>query len=177
MRKGWKRVAESADNKAFSAAEVREAIVPALEEDCREISPEFIGGLQKVCLEEQGSLFQNETTPSLEGLRNSAGAGLARVVLDYAIKHAATGQAAKDIPQKALTDALVDQATRGMRQVEEHYCRESTAPRANQLRERIEEAIGGADIGGLATRILKPGSNGVAPRAAKRDGLDDGVEL
>jgi hypothetical protein len=177
MRKGWKRVAESADNKAFSAVEVREAIVPALEEDCREISSEFIGGLRKVCLEQERSLFKNDKTPSLEGLRNSAGAGLARVVLDYALKHAANGQAAKDIPQKALTDALVDHAARGMRQVEEHYCRESTAPRANQVRERIEEAIGGADIGGLAKRILKSDGNGAAPQAPKRDGLDDGVEL
>lgn len=177
MRKGWKRVAESADNEAFSAAEVREAIVPALEEDCREISREFIRGLRKVSLEQEGSLFKSDPTPSLEGLRDLASAGLARVVFDYAIKHAANGQAAKDIAQKAMTDALVDRAARGMRQVEEHYCRESTAPRANQVRERIEKAIGGANIGGLAKRILEPDSNGAASPAPKRDGLDDGVEL
>jgi|SRR5579863_6114023 hypothetical protein len=177
MRRGWKRVAENADNKAFSAAEVREAIVPALEEDCREISPEFLRGLRRVSIEEAGSLFKSDTTPSLEGLRSLASIGLARVVLDYAIKHASNGQAAKDIAQNAMTDALVDHAARGMWQVEEHYCRKSTAPRANQVRERIEEAIGGADIGGLAKRILKPDSNGDAPQAPKRDGLDDGVEL
>jgi hypothetical protein len=101
----------------------------------------------------------------------------ARVVLDYALKRAANGQSAETIPQKALTDALVDRAARGMRQVEEHCCRESTTPRANQVRERIEEAICGADIGGLAHRILELDSNGSAPQAPKRDGLDDGVEL
>jgi hypothetical protein len=178
MRKGWKRVAESADNKAFSAAEVREAIVPALEEDCHgEISSEFIRGLRRVCLPKEASLFESDAAPSLEGLRSATGAGLARVVLDYALKHAANGQAAQEIPQKALTDALVDRAARGMRQVEEHYCRESTAPRANQVRERIEEAIGGTDIGGLARRILERDGNASGPRAPKRDGLDDGVEL
>jgi len=35
MRKGWKRVAESADNQAFGTDEIRDAILPALEEDCR----------------------------------------------------------------------------------------------------------------------------------------------
>jgi hypothetical protein len=80
MRKGWKRVAESADNKAFSAAEVREAIVPALEEDCRgEIRSEFIQGLRRIGVKEEGSLFKSDTAPSLESLRNAAGAGSPRL--------------------------------------------------------------------------------------------------
>lgn len=178
MRKGWKRVAESADNEAFSAAEVREAIVPALGEDCaREISREFIQGLRRVCADLEGSLFESEKARSLETLRNAAGTGLARVVLDYAVREAANGRSAQDIPEKALREALVDRAGRGMRQVEEHYCRESTTPRANRVRERIEQAIRGADIDGLARRILQPDSGGSGAQAPKRDGLDDGVDL
>lgn len=178
MRKGWKRVAESADNEAFSAGEVCEAIVPALEEDCRgEIPREFIQKLRRVCADQAGSLFRSETARSLETLRNSAGSGLARVVLEYAVREAANGRSAKDIPQEAVKEALVDRAARGMWQVEEHYCRESTTPRGNKVRERIEQAIGGADINGLARRILEPGAGGGMSQAPKRDGLDDGVEL
>lgn len=177
MRRGWKRVAESADNHAFGTDEIRDAILPALEEDCRgEISPEFFSSLRRVCADQEASLFKNDVAPSLEALRNAAGAGLARVVLNYALQQAARGNSAKDIPESALKDALMDRAARGARQVEEHYCRESTTPRANRVRERIEQAIGSADIDGVARRILDPESES-GTQAPRRQGLDDGVKL
>ncbi len=177
MRRGWKRVAESADNQAFGTDEIRDAILPALEEDCRgEISPEFFSGLRRVCADQEASLFKNDVVPSLEALRNSAGAGLARVVLNYALQQAARGNSAKDIPESALKDALMDRAARGARQVEEHYYRESTTPRANRVRERIEQAIGNADIDSVARRILDPESKSET-QAPRRQGLDDGVKL
>lgn len=177
MRRGWKRVAKSADNQAFGTDEIRDAILPALEEDCRgEISPEFFGSLRRVCEDQETSLFKTDVAPSLEALRNAAGAGLARVVLHYALQQAARGNSAKDIPENALKDALMDRAARGARQVEEHYCRESTTPRANRVRERIEQAIGSADIGGVARRFLDPESKSET-QAPRRKGLDDGVKL
>ena len=178
MRRGWKRVAESADNKAFSAVEVRDAIVPALEEDCRgEISREFVQGFRRVCADQEASLFKNDAAPSLEALKNAAGSGLGRVVLNYALQQAAHGHSAKDIPEKALTEALVNRAARGMWQVEEHYCRKSTTPRANKVRERIEQAIGGADIRSFARKILDSDAKAPAAQVPKREGLDDGVAL
>jgi len=177
MRKGWKRVAESADNQAFGTDEIRDAILPALEEDCRgEISPEFFSSLRRVCADQETSLFKNDAAPSLETLRNAAGAGLARAVLNYALQQAALGNGPKDIPERALKDALIDRAAKGARQVEEHFCRESTTPRANKVRERIEQAISSADIGGVARRILDPESKSET-QAPKRKGLDDGVKL
>jgi hypothetical protein len=176
MRKGWKRVAESADNQAFGTDEIRDAILPALEEDCRgEISPEFFGSLRRVCADQETLLFKTDVAPSLEALRNAAGAGLARAVLNYALQQAARGNSAKDIPESALKDALMDRAARGARQVEEHYCRESTTPRANRVRARIEQAIGSADIEDVARRILDPSNS--ETQAPKRKGLDDGVKL
>jgi hypothetical protein len=177
MRKGWKRVAESADNQAFGTDEIRDAILPALEEDCRgEIGPEFFSSLRRVCADQAASLFKNDVAPSLEALRNAAGAGLARAVLNYALQQAALGNGPKDIPERALKDALIDRAAKGARQVEEHFCRESTTPRANKVRERIEQAISSADIGGVARRILDPESKSET-QAPKRKGLDDGVKL
>jgi len=177
MRRGWTRVAESADNEAFGADEIREAILPALEEDCRgEIGPEFFSSLQRVWADQEASLFKNDVAPSLEALRNAASAGLARAVLNYALQQAALGNGPKDIPERALKDALIDRAAKGARQVEEHFCRESTTPRANKVRERIEQAISSADIGGVARRILDPESKSET-QAPKRKGLDDGVKL
>src|SRR5258706_10470727 len=138
MRKGWKRVAESADNQAFGTDEIRDAILPALEEDCRgEISPEFFSSLRRVCADQEASLFKNDVAPSLEALRNAASAGLARAVLNYALQQPALGNGPKDIPERALKCALIDRAAKGARQVEEHFCRESTTPRANKVREGL----------------------------------------
>src|ERR1700730_3766531 len=114
MRRGWKRVAESADNHAFGTDEIRDAILPALEEDCRgEISPEFFSSLRRVCADQEASLFKNDVAPSLEALRNAAGAGLARVVLNYALQQAARGNIAKDIPESALKGALMGPRSSG----------------------------------------------------------------
>jgi hypothetical protein len=178
MRRRWKRVAESADNKAFEREEIRNAIIPALEQDCmKEMSPEFLSNLRAVCSGQEGSLFKNEVGPQLESLRDAAGSGIGRVVLDHAIQISASEKIERDIAGKALTNALTDRAARGARQVEEHYCRESTKPRANRVRERIEQAISHPDMEGLARQILT-GKRDRSPRPSiKRQGLDDGVKL
>lgn len=174
MRRGWKRVAECGDNYAFAPEEVSQALIPALEEDCRdEMTSEFINAFHGL----YNSLFRDQLESELESLREAAGSGIGRVVLDHAIQRAARGETGFDAPVKAIVDALTDRAARGARQVEEHYCRKSTE-RAHGVRARIEEGIGHANsaIEGLARRVLKidPGSS---PRSQKQQGLDDGVRL
>lgn len=176
MRPKWKRVAESADNPAFEAAEVRNALIPALEEDFRkEVSEEFLHGLHHVCSEHETLLFKNHALPMLESLRDEAGSGMGRVVLEYALQAATIGNIGADIANKAIERALTDRAARCSRQVEEHYCRESTEPRANRVRGRIEQAIGNADIRGMAQRVSA--SRKTPATIAKRSGLEDGVKL
>jgi hypothetical protein len=176
MRRGWKRLAEFADNQTFERDEIRDAVVPALERDCRgEMSRDFLD-LCRACDDQQNSLFRNDTRP-LESLRPAAGSGMGRVVLDYAIQAAARGEAGENISEKAMTQTLVDRAARGARQVEEHYYRKSTKTRATKVRERIEQGIGRADIGGLARKVLKAESEKSAGAPAKRQGLDEGVKL
>ncbi len=175
MRLGWKRVAECGDNRAFAPDEVGHAIIPALEQDCRgELTPQFIDAFCAL----YRSLFKDQLGPELEALRPVAGSGIGRVVLDHAMQLAACGETGVDAPVKAMTNALTDRAARGARQVEEHYCRESTEPRAQRVRARIEEAIGnnGAAIDGLSRKILKIDS-GPSAQPAKQQGLDDGVRF
>jgi hypothetical protein len=178
MRRSWKRVAEWADNQVFEREEVGNAIIPALEQDCKEeVSPEFMSNLWRVCSDQEGYLFRNDAGPQLEALRGTAGCGIGRVVLELAIEMCASGAAGPDIPLKAMTDALTDRMARCARQVEEHYCRKSTEPRAIRVQERIEQAADRAAIEGLARQILKlePGRSVRPP--LKREGLDDGVRL
>jgi hypothetical protein len=178
MRSGWKRVAECGDNRAFAPEEISNAIIPALEQDCRdEIPPAFLDALCTAFREQEASLFKDQMGQQLEALRRTAGHGIGRTLLEHAIQVSESGKTGLDVPLKAMTDALTDRAARGARQVEEHYCRAADAPRAHDVRARIEEAIGTAAIDGLARRILKldPGPSG-RPRL-KKQGLDDGVWL
>jgi hypothetical protein len=179
MRRGWRRVAECGDNRAFAPAEVSAAIIPALAQDCQaELSPEFIARFSGMYRDREASLFTEPLTPQLEALRGIAGSGLGRVLLDHAIQLSERGETGFTAAEKATTAALTDRAGRGSRQVEEHYCRESSAPRAVAVRARIEEAIDSARgaIEELAQRTLQ-GDGGAAARMPKQQGLDEGVRL
>lgn len=178
MRPAWKRVAECADNGAFEADDVRNAIGPALEQDCRrEISPEFLSDLQRICRDQAESLFKGDVQPALEELKGTAGSGIERTVLNYAIQAAAKGGSGDSVAEKAMTEALADRAARGARQVEEHYLRKSTLPRANNVRGRIEEGINGVDMTSIARRLLGGDGKKSSAKPSKRRGLDDGVKL
>lgn len=176
MRRPWKTVAECADNAAFEVEEIRETILPALENDCRrEMRREFLDELGKVCADQEGSLFKPDMRPALEALRRNANAGIERLTLDHALHAAANGTSGRGVAEKALGQALKDRGASAIRQVEEHYLRNSSARRAHNVRDRMEQAISGADVGAAARRVLDGKDSG--PKPAKRQGLDDGVKL
>jgi len=170
MPPGWKRVAERSANAAFSSDEISRAIIPALEQDCRaEMSSGFIDGVR--------TLFKDDVRPQLESLRGVAGCGIGRAFLDNVIQLSPSGAAEFNALAGAMTAALIDHAARGARQVEEHYCRESTASRAHNTRARIEKSIAESPIDSLARQILKLEVSGPARFALRQQGLDDGVRL
>jgi len=178
MRRPWKAVAECADNAAFEVEEIREAIIPALEQDCRrELHREFLDGLCRVCTDQEVSLFKNDMRPSLEALRRTACVGMERLALDYAIHAASNGNTGLKIAEEAVGQALKDRAASGIRQVEEHYLRKSTAQRAHNVRGRMEQAISSAKMDSVARRVLDGKQKKAAAKPSKRQGLDDGVKL
>jgi hypothetical protein len=178
MRRGWKRVAEWADLPAFEITEIRDALIPALDDDCcQEVSRDFLECLQQSLRGPEGSASKNDVNTNLENLREKAGSGMGGVVLDYAIQIKVTEPKGSNIVLKAIENALTDRAARGSRQVEEHYCRESSKPRAGKVRDRIEKAISDADISGLALRVFNNEPRKAASRRPKRKGLDDGVKF
>ena len=178
MRRGWKRVAECADNRAFDAGEIAQAIGAALEQDCKgEMSRDFIDRLSRVCHEEESSLFKGQVRPKLEALRLEAGAGIGHVILDHAIRLAANGRAAGEIPMEAAKCGLIDRGGRCARQVDEHYCRKSTQARAYKVRERVEQGLKGSHIDSVARRVLNGESGKSTRQPARKRRLDDGVKL
>jgi hypothetical protein len=178
MRHGWKRVAEWADLPAFEITEIREALIPALDDDCcQEVSRDFLESLQQSLRERKGDTSNNDVDQNLESLREKAGSGMGGVVLDYAIQIKVTEPKESNVVLKAIENALTDRAARGSRQVEEHYCRKSSKPRAGKVRDRIEKAISGADISSLARKIFNNEPRKAASRRRKRKGLDDGVKF
>jgi hypothetical protein len=178
MRPGWKRVAERGSNSAFTTEQIAAAIVPALEQDCRaELASGFLDDMSAVFQAQENSLFKEDLTPLLEDLRRSAGCGIGRVFLDNVIQFSASAAADLNVLARAMTAALIDRAACGARQVEEHYLRKSTTPRAQDTRARIEQSVGLSAIEALAKQILKM-SAGSSPRPALREqGLDEGVRL
>ena len=176
MRRRWQLVAERADKRSYTVAEITGALVPALEQDCRdEMSPEFIGGLRRVA--EEPSLFRDGAAARLESLRSLAGSGMGRAILDNVGPLSAADIEGWSLLRESLKAAVQDRANRGIRQVEEHYLREATAPRANNVRERIEDSIASADLDALVARVLSADPIRIPRAPAKQTGLDDGVTL
>jgi hypothetical protein len=178
MCRAWKKAARCADNPAFEVEEIRNAIVPALEQDCRqEVSRGFLAGFRKICSDQQPTLFQRDLGPSLEALRRTAGPGMERLIVDHAIHAAVKGNTSTDIAEKAVADALRDRGARNGRSVEEHFFRNSTERRAHRVRVRIEQGVSGADMNAVAHRVLNGNTKKSVAKLSKRQGLDDGVKL
>ncbi len=178
MHRTWKKVAERADNAACVPEEIRDALLPALAQDWTSNVPdELIHGIEAV-LRDQPDLFPDQKLLRLESLRPiTAGHRNARLLLDCAMEQAATNDGAGDLALDAATSALAILAAGGAHQVEEHYCRKSTNPRARKVRSGIEDGIAITPLQDLARQLLKRDS-GPAPRSApKKRGLDEGVKL
>jgi hypothetical protein len=97
-------------------------------------------------------------------------------VLDQAILGAESGKTGREGLVEAVENALIDRAAKAMRQIEEHYCRESSNPRADHVRARMQEGIRDAALDGLARRILKVEQT-TKKQSTLKQGLDDGVKL
>jgi hypothetical protein len=176
MGQAWKRVAERADSGAFSADEVRAEIVPAVERDCRaEINPALLRDVRAALDEHSSLLFKTDVKPVMDGFRAQASSSMDRAILDNVCALSAEDRAGADVLLKALEAVVAERAARGVRQVEEHYLRRSTAGRANHLRDRMEDAIMTMNTGEVAVRLINRCKPASAP--AKRRSLDDGVEL
>ena len=178
MKRNWKSVAERADKHSFDVADISAAMIPALAGDCRdEIRPGLIDRVRGIVEEQESLLIKDNVGARIAALRAEAGPGIGQRFVDNIVRIAA-----KDVPGvvdlvTAMTAALVERATRCSWQVEEHYLRESTASRANNVRARLEQGRLGAALDGLARQVLRIDDGRAARSIAKRDGLEEGPSL
>ena len=179
MPRGWKTLAKRADNRAYAAEEVRDALPAALEQDWRaEVPDRLCRQVREILGDSQSVLFGDQRSERLEALRReTAGYVLGNAFLDYAIQAAERGRIGDEALREATGKALSDRAASGARQVEEHYCRESTQRRAAHVRGRIEAGITQCDMAGIVGRVV--GTDGIEGprRPAKQTGIDEGVRL
>jgi len=156
MSATWKHVARCGENHAFEAEQISAALVPALANDWKgDVQPWFLERLISIFGDQDTSLFKADFAPQLDSLRQAAGQGLGRAVLDCAAHALESGETGFDALKTATKNALTGRACCGARQVEEHYLRRVDGKSAKDVRIRIEEGIRNAPIGGLAEKILR----------------------
>ena len=179
MNRTWKRLAERADNRAFSLDEVAGAFLPALDQSCREEVPAGVWReLATIFSDQQQTLFSEQRAEQIAGLRRQvAGLPLGCTLVDTAVLAASRGVTNEGAILQAATQALAQRAARGNKQVEEHYYRRSDEKRTEKVRERLESALKKVALDTLARQHLNMGAAPKTPRSGKQAGLDDGVQL
>jgi hypothetical protein len=178
MKRAWKRVAERADKDAFSIEDVSAAIAPILEHDCRaEIDQAFLRDLRSMLDDPNGSLFKLDVKPLVDDLRINASSGMDRAIVANVSAISQQDVMGIDVLLQAVEAAVGDRVACTARQMEEHYLRKASEPRASHLRDRLEEGIAVTKMGEIAARILHPKHSQPREVRSKQSGVDDGVKL
>lgn len=180
MPKKWKRVAEWMYNETYSVEQRCEALSEAAAEDWRQHIPKsFPSMIRKVLSNDQTELFCDQTAHDLEELHSqAAGYPHASALLDCVIEAATTrGALGEDALIIAARNVVTEFAERGLRQVVEHYLRESPDNSVAQIKQRTQEAMGRLDAKTISCR-LQGFDESEHPRISiKRTGLDEGVPI
>ena len=179
MSRAWKRIAEFAQNVNFEPADIAEGARLALMRDWRSNVPVFlIAGVREVFCGSQSTLFPEQRVEQLRAMdaqtRNQA---FARLFLDCAVHRMECGDTGEAGLVLAAADALLGRGARGVRQVEEHYFRKSTAALAKSVRSRLEQAVTSAGLDRCARILLKLTPGPSRPSSMKHRGLEEGVPL
>ena len=180
MSRGWKQLAKLAENANFDHADTGAAVSHALATTWRsEVPATVVKGIRDVFLETEPDLFPDIRIARIDAIAaDTAGYGLSRQLVFHASSVLAEGLMGEVGLAEATRRTLDAYAARATRQIEEHYCRNTTARLTQQMRNAISQAIGAADFDTLARQC-----SGLEPRAGKRRamrkhvGIDDGVPL
>ena len=178
MSKAWKELARRADNKAFDAKEVCDALPAALGADWQDIPPDVKATVRELLDPTRPPQFAEVDKSRIERCRAAtAGAPLGVALVGWAIDALNSGALNGSSLHEAVTNALLHTAFARTRQTEEHYYRKSTELRATEVRGRLDSAISQTDWSSVASRILTSDSASAVRLSPKQTGLDDGVSL
>lgn len=177
MSRGWKRLAKLAENANFDRADTCAAATHALATTWRnEVPAAIVKGIREVFREP--GLFSDIGLARIDAVvSENAGYGLGRTLGAHASSVLTEGLTGEAALAEATRRTLESYGARATRHVEEHYCRKASAKLTQQVRERIGQAIGTADLNTLARQCA-----GLEPRARrsgvrKHVGIEEGVPL
>lgn len=177
MKPKWRSIAERAYNRNFDVNDITGAMGPALVSDCRdETTPGFFESLRGICEEQENLLIKDNVRERFEALREDAGTGIGRRILDNVIRLSEQDEVTIKTAVKAIERACVERIAKSNRQMEEHAQRETSVLRASHMRPRLEEAAAKAPVTTVARQMLKiekPPSRS----STKRKGLEEGPSL
>lgn len=181
MRKMWKEASKRLDSHAWSINDCSDYISDAVEQDFhRDIPEETLRAVRNILTENiQLSLMPDQVSKDLDQLRNRPGlSSFAMSLIDYAdvsAQHTPLGQEALN---QAIQSACLDRGGEGVRQIEEHWKRETGHARTQNVRHRAETALRSPQFQALGSRLgnANPIKSGTTTRP-KHTGIDTGPEL
>jgi hypothetical protein len=178
MKGPWRALAERADNPSFDQRSVDEQLSYALAAECKEVPRELLTALSRCFGGGEQGLLIPPSVESIDRLRTmSAGCPLGGLILDYAEQAAAEGRCGTSALETILSSSLEERTQRGIKQMEEHYRRESTDRRAERLYERLGHSCDGTAIRDLARQLLVNSRPVRVERPQKLRGLNEGASL
>lgn len=181
LNRGWRKFAEHADNKAYSADEVRSAVPSALEGDWRsDISQSLFNGIRDVLGDtSQGSLLSDSKIEQLNMMRAvGVGNNFANTLIDCAEDAVRQGLFGNQAVQHAVVSALLERAYAGIRSVEEHYQRHNVSGQGIlNIRERLESGVFSCPINDIAAQLSSKGRLSDNYKITKNASLSDGPPL
>jgi len=178
MSRAWKRLAEFAQNDNFEPGHIAEAASKALMRDWRANVPaSLIAGVREVFCGSQSALFSEQGAEQLRAMgEQTDNRTFARLFLDCAVLRMESGRMGEAGLVEAAENAMLARGARGVRQVEEHYFRKSSASLAKSVRGRLEQGVSSTDLASCARVLLK-----VSPpthrQSLRHQGIDEGVPL
>lgn len=177
----WQPVAERAALDSFTMAELREAVVPALAAEGRELPTKFREEARKLlCAPREGQLWTARESGEIEALHRSAdGYELALSMVDWIEDALVAGRSGDQALIEAASAALSQCWTETSRSLEEHAQRQALdqaiAPR---VRERLKGAAPTSEqIGHIARDLFKLDAEALARSAPKHTEIEDGPAL
>jgi hypothetical protein len=173
----WQDLAERAANRAFSDAEVSEAMLVAIRKEFGGLPIEKLQNAMRAG--DQPGLFSDTVEGDLGALRIARpGDASWNALIDCCIDEIRRGGSGAE-SMSAACEAAIDLKLRAAsRQIEEHYLRKQGNRSAFSMRDRLLVARKAVDAAGIASEICSTASRSPSnARIRKQDGIDDGVAM
>lgn len=181
MRPSWRRLAERADKRAWSAEDVGDAFCDAVRDDFkRDVTADFLIALNGIIgASRQYLMFAEHGADQLAELRAvTATSSFAESIVDYVEIALRRGRVGKEAWQEGLQRAFLERGSEGLRQVEEHYKRKASQKAAERVRDRLEEGLRSKNFQAISESLLKQHRTDVVTRSTTKDrSLDAGPVL